>query len=420
MNGTAITTLTATAAATTTAIATTTAAPHSASRRRFLVTSSAAAGGLMLGFHVPMVQGQSAVPEINVWVLIQPDETVVVRIARSEMGQGTLTGLAQLVAEELQCDWARVTTEYPTPGQNLARARAWGNYSTGGSRGIRESHDYVRKGGAAARMMLVQAAADGWGVPAADCRADKGVITHAASARRTTYGAMAPAAAKLKPPTDIVLKDPKTWTIAGQPLPRLDTVAKTTGAQVYGMDLKLPGLLNAAIRDCPIIGGKLKRFDAAPVLLMLGVKQVVPVGDSAVAVVADTWWRAKKAVDALLIEWDEGPHAQLSSADIDALLKAGLDAPEGLVGSEVGKARDSLAGAARTLEAVYTYPYQNHACMEVMNATAKFTPAAAGQPARCEVWTPTQNGEAALAATAEAAGLPLSKCDVYKQLLGGG
>ena len=403
-----------------TAITTTTAAPQSASRRRFLVTSSAAAGGLMLGFHVPMVQGQSAVPEINVWVLIQPDETVVVRIARSEMGQGTLTGLAQLVAEELQCDWARVTTEYPTPGQNLARARAWGNFSTGGSRGIRESHDYVRKGGAAARMMLVQAAADGWGVPAADCRADKGVITHAASARRTTYGAMAPAAAKLKPPTDIVLKDPKTWTIAGQPLPRLDTVAKTTGAQVYGMDLKLPGLLNAAIRDCPIIGGKVKRFDAAPVLLMPGVKQVVPVGDSAVAVVADTWWRAKKAVDALLIEWDEGPHAQLSSADVDALLKAGLDAPEGLVGSEVGRARDSLAGAARTLEAVYAYPYQNHACMEVMNATAKFTAAAAGQAARCEVWTPTQNGEAALAATAEASGLPVAQCEVYKIHLGGG
>ena len=403
-----------------TAITTTTAAPQSASRRRFLVTGSAAAGGLMLGFHVPMVQGQSAVPEINVWVLIQPDETVVVRIARSEMGQGTLTGLAQLVAEELQCDWARVTTEYPTPGQNLARARAWGNFSTGGSRGIRESHDYVRKGGAAARMMLVQAAADGWGVPAADCRADKSVITHAASARRTTYGAMAPAAAKLKPPTDIVLKDPKTWTIAGQPLPRLDTVAKTTGAQVYGMDLKLPGLLNAAIRDCPIIGGKVKRFDAAPVLLMPGVKQVVPVGDSAVAVVADTWWRAKKAVDALLIEWDEGPHAQLSSADIDALLKAGLDAPEGLVGSEVGKARDSLAGAARTLEAVYAYPYQNHACMEVMNATAKFTAAAAGQAARCEVWTPTQNGEAALAATAEASGLPAAQCEVYKIHLGGG
>ena len=342
------------------------------------------------------------------------------RIARSEMGQGTLTGLAQLVAEELQCDWARVTTEYPTPGQNLARNRAWGNFSTGGSRGIRESHDYVRKGGAAARMMLVQAAADSWGVPAADCRAEKGVITHAASGQRTTYGAMAGAAAKLKPPTEITLKDPKTWTIAGQPLPRLDTVAKTTGAQVYGMDLTLPGMLNAAIRDCPIVGGKLKRFDAAAVMKMPGVKRVVPVGDTAVAVVADTWWRAKKAVDALPIEWDEGAHANLSSADIAAMLKAGLDAPEALVGTDAGKAKDALAGAARTIEAVYAYPYQNHACMEVMNATAKFTPAAGGQPARCEVWTPTQNGEAALAATAEASGLPAAQCEVYKIHLGGG
>ena len=399
--------------------------PASPSRRRFLVASSTAAGGLMLGLHLPMVQGQAqsdtrATPEINVWVLIQPDETVVVRIARSEMGQGTLTGLAQLVAEELQCDWARVTTEYPTPGQNLARNRAWGNFSTGGSRGIRESHEYVRKGGAAARMMLLQAAADAWGVPVADCRAEQGVISHAASNRRSTYGAMAGAAARLKPPTDIALKDPKTWTIAGQPLPRLDTVAKTTGAQVYGMDLQLPGLLNAAIRDCPIIGGKVRHFDPAAVLKMPGVKQVVPVGDSAVAVVADTWWRAKKAVDALNIEWDEGAHANLSSADIAAMLKAGLDAPDGLIGTDAGKARDALAGAARTIEAVYAYPYQNHACMEVMNATARFTPAAGGQPARCEVWTPTQNGEAALAATAEASGLPAAQCEVYKIHLGGG
>ena len=395
-------------------------APKSPARRRFLATSSATAGGLMLGFHVPMAQAQAGNPEINAWVLIQPDETVVVRIARSEMGQGTLTGLAQLVAEELQCDWARVTTEYPTPGQNLARNRAWGNFSTGGSRGIRESHEYVRKGGAAARLMLVQAAADGWGVPAADCKADKGVITHATSGKRTTYGAMAAAAAKLKVPTDITLKDPKTWTIAGKPLPRLDTVAKTTGAQVYGMDLQLPGMLNAAIRDCPVVGGKVKSFDAAAVMKMPGVKQVVPVGDSAVAVVANTWWRAKQAVDALPIVWDEGAHAKLNSADIAVMLKAGLDAPEAIVGTEIGQAKTAMAGAARTLEAVYSYPYQNHACMEVMNATAKFTPANGSAAARCEVWTPTQNGEAALAATAEAAGLPAAQCEVYKIHLGGG
>ncbi len=388
--------------------------PRSPARRRFLATSSATAGGLMLGFHVPMAQSQGTPNEINAWVQIKPDETVIIRIARSEMGQGTLTGLAQLVAEELQCDWARVTTEYPTPGQNLARGRAWGNFSTGGSRGVRESHDYVRKGGAAARMMLVQAAADGWGVPAAQCSVDKGVISHATSGRRTTYGAMAPAAAKLTPPTEVPLKDPKTWTIAGQPLPRLDTVAKTTGAQVYGMDLNLPGMLSAAIRDCPVVGGKVRKYDATAVMAMPGVKKVVPVGDTAVAVVATTWWRAKKAVDALPIEWDEGPHANLDSAAIATMLKAGLDAPEALVGHTAGQPKEALAGAARTIEAVYSYPYQNHACMEVMNATARWT------PERCEVWTPTQNGEAALAATAEASGLPAAKCEVYKIHLGGG
>ena len=397
-----------------------TAAPRSPARRRFLATSTATAGGLMLGFHVPMAQSQGAAPEINAWVQIQPDETVVVRIARSEMGQGTLTGLAQLVAEELQCDWARVTTEYPTPGQNLARGRAWGNFSTGGSRGVRESHDYVRKGGAAARMMLVQAAADGWGVPAAQCQADKGVITHAATGRRTTYGAVAPAAARLTPPTEVPLKDPKTWTIAGKPLPRLDTVAKTTGAQVYGMDLALPGMLNAAIRDCPVVGGKLQSFNAAAVLGMPGVKQVVQVGDTAVAVVATTWWRAKKAVDALPIVWDEGPHARLDSTAIAVMLKAGLDAPEGLVGHTTGQPKEALAAAARTIEADYSFPYQNHACMEVMNATARITLSATGTPERCEVWTPTQNGEAALAAAAEASGLPAAQCEVYKIHLGGG
>ena len=191
--------------------------------------------------------------------MIQPDDTVVIRIARCEMGQGTLTGLAQLVAEELECDWSKVTTEYPTPGQNLARNRVWGNFSTGGSRGIRESHDYVRKGGAAARMMLVQAAADGWGVPVAECSAANGVVTHGASGRSARYGKVAPAAAKLTPPAEITLKDPKNWKIAGKPVKRLDTAHKVDGAQVYGMDLKLPGMLNAAIKDCPVFGGKVKR-----------------------------------------------------------------------------------------------------------------------------------------------------------------
>ena len=381
--------------------------------RREFIGSAAAAGSLVLGFPTAATAAGAA-PEINAWVVVQPDETVIIRIARSEMGQGTLTGLAQLVAEELDCDWTRVTTEYPTPGQNLARKRIWGNYSTGGSRGIRESHDYVRKGGAAARMMLVQAAADEWKVPAAECRADKGVITHAGSNRRTTYGKVSAAAAKLTAPTEVALKDPKDWKLAGKRLARLDTVDKTNGKQVYGADLKLPGMLNAAIVACPVFGGKVKGFDAAKVSGMPGVKKVVPVGDYAVAVVADTWWRAKKALDALPIEWDLGANAGVQQADVDAMLKAGLDAEQAAVGNSNGDVKAALAGAARKIEAVYAYPHQNHATMEPMNATAKWT------PERCEVWTPTQNGEAALAATAEAAGLPAAQCEVYKIHLGGG
>jgi isoquinoline 1-oxidoreductase subunit beta len=384
-------------------------------RRGFVVAGgTAAAGGLMLGFPLAAVPQAGAPTEVNAWVVIRPDDTVVVRIARSEMGQGTLTGLAQLVAEELECDWAKVTTEYPTPGQNLARNRAWGNFSTGGSRGVRESHDYVRKGGAAARMMLVQAAADQWKVPVAECSVAQGVITHGPSRRTLRYGQVAAAAARLTPPAEVPLKDPKTWRLAGQPVKRLDTVDKTTGRQVYGMDLKLPGMLNAAIRDCPIVGGKLKSFDASAIEKRRGVKKVVKVGDTAVAVVADTWWRAKSALDALPVEWDEGPHAKLSSADIAATLKAGLGASDAVVGTSRGDVKQALAGAARTVEAVYGYPYQNHACMEVMNATARWT------PERCEVWTPTQNGEAAHAATAEASGLPAAQCEVYKLHLGGG
>jgi isoquinoline 1-oxidoreductase beta subunit len=386
------------------------------SRRSFLVASAASLGGLALGFHVPLGPAKAAegAAEINAWVVVQPDETVVIRIARSEMGQGTLTGLAQLVAEELECDWAKVTTEYPTPGQNLARQRVWGNFSTGGSRGVRESNEYVRKGGAAAREMLIRAAAQEWNVPPAECRVAEGMITHPASGRSTTYGKVAAMAATLEPPQDVPLKDPKDWKIAGKPVKRLDTAEKLTGKQVYGIDLKLPGMLNAAIRDCPVFGGKVRSFDAAAVTGMPGVKRVVPVGESAVAVVADTWWQAKTALDALPIAWDEGPNTGVSSATIAEMLKEGLDAEEAFVGNQAGDAKAALAGASRTVEATYAYPYQHHATMEPMNATAVWT------PERCEVWTPTQNGEAALAAAADAAGLPATSCDVHKIHLGGG
>src|SRR2546430_1196150 len=272
------------------------------SRRNFVVGSAAAGGGLALGPHVPFgleeAAAQNGGAEINAWVLIQPDDTVVIRVARSEMGQGTLTGLAQLVAEELDCDWSKVSTEYPTPGQSVARKRVWGDFSTGGSRGIRTSHEYVRQGGAAARMLLIQASANEWKVPVSEVSASNGVITHTPSGRTTTYGKVAEAAAKIEPPKDVKLKDPKDWKIAGKGVKRLDTLDKVTGKQVYGTDLKLPGMLTAAIKECPVQGGKIKSFDAAKVTTMPGVKKVVQVGDSGVAVVTGTWWTAETALEA--------------------------------------------------------------------------------------------------------------------------
>jgi isoquinoline 1-oxidoreductase beta subunit len=383
------------------------------SRRGFLVGS--AAGGFALGFHVPFAAAAGDLPpEVNAWVVVKPDDTIVIRIARSEMGQGSLTGLAQLVAEELACDWSRVTTEYPTPGRNLARDNVWGDLSTTGSRAIRRSHEYVRQGGAAAREMLVAAAAEQWGVSLSECSAARSTITHQPSGRTVTYGQVAEAAARQAPPAEITLKDPRKWTIAGKPLPRLDTADKLTGKQKYGIDLTQPNMLNAAVRACPVFGGKLAGFDAAAIERMPGVRKVVQVDDTAVAVVADTWWRAKTALDALPITWDEGPNAGLGSTAIAAMLAEGLEAKDAFVGTSVGDAAAALAGAARVITATYAYPYQHHATMEPMNALAFWT------PERCEVWAPTQSADASLEAAADAAGLPIGQCDVHKVHLGGG
>src|SRR5882724_7532919 len=340
-------------------------------RRAFVIGTAAVGAGLTLGLDIPfggptVVRAADGSPEVNAWVVIRPDDTVVIRIARSEMGQGTLTGLAQMVAEELECDWSKVKTEYPTPGQSVKRKRAWGDFSTGGSRGIRDSHQYVREGGATARIMLVQAAANAWNVPTSECSAANSVITHKPSGRKTTYGKVAEAAAKLTPPEKPALKDPTEWKLIGKPVKRLDTMDKLTGAQVYGFDMKLPGMLNAAIKDCPVFGGKIKSYEAAKVTGMPGVRHVVKVGESGVAVVADTWWQAKTALDALPIVWDEGENAKVSSASIAAMLKEGLDADQAFVANQNGDVK------------------------------------------------------AAIAATLAASGLPADKCEVYKIHLGGG
>ena len=394
--------------------------------RRNFVIGSAAVGGLALGIPFGPKSALAEIGdraqfsevltpnELGIWVAVKPDDTVAIRIVRAEMGQGSQTGLAQLVAEELDCAWSKVTVEYPTPADNVKRKRAWGNYNSSGSRAIRESHQYVREGGAAARMMLIQAAADEWKVPAAECSASDGVITHKTSGKKTTYGKVAVAAAKLPVPEKPALKDPKDWKIAGKPLKRLDTPPKVDGRMMYSIDFKLPGMLCAAIKDCPVFGGKVKSFDAAKISGRKGVKKVVQVDAKAVAVIADTWWHAKSALEDLPIEWDKGDNAKVSSQTIAKSLEEGLTAEQAFVGNKKGDVKAAIASAAKTVEAVYAYPYQNHACMEPMNATALWT------PEKCEVWTSTQNGEAAYGATIAASGLSADKCEVHRLMLGTG
>ena len=391
-------------------------------RRQFIVSTAAAGGSLALGLHVPSTaraQAASAASgtEVNAWVVVNPDDTCVIRIARSEMGQGTHTGLAQLVVEELECDWSKMKLEFITAGQNLARKRVWRDMATGGSRGIRGSQEYLRKGGAAARMMLVQAAADEWKVPVEELAVANGVITHAASNRSTTYGKVAAAAAKVAPPDEkaIKLKDPKSWKVAGKPMKRVDTLPMVDGSKVFAIDVKLPGMLNAAIMQCPVFGGKLASYDDAKVKKMPGVKGVVKVHENAVAVVADTWWHAKKGLDALPIKWDEAGNGNVTSASIAEHLKKGLTATEDFYAERnEGDAAAAISGAAKKVEAVYSTPFLHHATMEPMNCTAKIT------ADRGEVWVATQNAEGSLAALSEASGLPLAQCEVHRHDLGGG
>ena len=392
------------------------------SRRQFVVSSAIASGGLAVGLYVPSESRANELPtlggtEINAWVVVRPDDSCVIRIARAEMGQGTHTGLAQLVAEELDCDWAKVSLQTFTPGQNLARKRVWRNMSTGGSRGIRESHEYVRQGGAAARILLLQAAAAQWGVPVGELSVDKGVVTHATSGRSTSYGKLAAQAAQLAAPDpkSIVLKHPKDWKVAGKSPRRLDTAPKVDGSLKYGIDTVLPGMQYAAIKACPVFGGKLIGFDAAKISSRRGIKAVVRVDDVSVAVLADSFWRAKSALEALPITWDFGPHVQESSATIAGRLREGLTASENVFADiDQGNVDQAIAGAAKKIEAVYGTPFVSHACMEPMNCTARVT------AERAEVWVPSQNAEASLAALAAVTGLPLEKCEAYNPPLGGG
>jgi len=385
------------------------------SRRQFLKASTAVGGGLILEFSLAneaFAQPQGA--EVTHWVEIHPDDRVVIMIARSEMGQGSLTGLAQLVAEELDCDWSKVSYEFVSPNEHIRRKRIWGSMSTGGSAGVRTSQEYLRKSGAAAREMLVAAAATQWEAQVADCSAASSWITHNPTGKKLSYGQVAAAAANLQTPKDVKLRDPKDWKIAGKPMKRLELADKVTGKPIFGVDVVLPGMLYASVAQCPVFLGKVKSVDSAEAEKMRGVKGVVKAGNF-VAVVADNWWRANQALKKVNVQWDEGEYGKASDETIMASFREGL-AATGLPTARVtGDTQAALASAAKVVEAEYYSPYMSHATMEPMTGTAWFK-----DDGTLDVWTSTQNAEASMAAASEASGLPLDKVEVHKTMLGGG
>ena len=382
-------------------------------RRHFLKVSGTASAGLSLGFFLPERALAADAPQLNVWVEIEPNNTIVIRYARAEMGQGSMTSAPMMIAEELEADWKKVRVEYATAHENLRTKRAYGDMASVGSRTIRHSQEYLRKAGATAREMLVTAAAQKWNVPASECKASLSKVTHAQSKRSLTYGQLAADAAKLEAPKNVQLKDPKSWTLIGKPIPRVDIPDIVLGKVNYGIDTQLPGMLHAAVAACPVFNGKVKSLDASKVENRRGIVKVLNMGEF-VAVVADNWWRAKEALREVAVDWDVGEHGTLTSAAIMAHFKAGMEQTELAVARNDGNTVDALSKAAKVLEADYFTPYLAHATMEPMVCTAWL------QGDKLEVWSSTQNPEATLAVSAAAAGVPQLNVKVHPVQLGGG
>lgn len=394
-------------------------------RRQFMLTTSVVGGAFVLGFSLPArrVEAATIAPqpwtppleggaEVNAWLIIHPDDTVIIRVAQSEMGEGVFTAMPMLIAEELACDWTTVKAEYASANRSLRENRVYQRMVTGGSGAVRLSRQYLQQAGASARVRLVAAAAQQWGVPASDCRAENGMVVHPASGRKINYGAIAAAAAQVKLDAEPAIKTPDQFKLLGKSLPRLDVPLKVNGAAVFGIDVRLPDMLYAAAMTCPVFGGTLKRYDFDAIKAMPGVHAAVEIPHG-IAVVADSFWRAKTALEVLPLEWDFGAHATANSADFWKTFRAALD-KEGVVAKEEGDALAALKGASKVVEADYEVPYLNHATMEPMNCTAQVT------PQRVDVWVGTQNPEATLAAAAETSGVAPENVYVHNCFLGGG
>jgi isoquinoline 1-oxidoreductase beta subunit len=392
------------------------------SRRQFIVTALTAAGGLAVAMHPADALPIAAQPwspetanphEFNAWLVIEPDDTIIIRYPRSEMGQGSFTALPMMVAEELEADWSKVKAEFASANRNLRQDLVYGkDMSSVGSHSVRLSHQQMQQVGASARVRLVLAAAGRWGVPEGECEAKLGRVIHKPSGRSLGYGAITADAAKITPAKEPEIKTPERWTLAGTPKPRLDVPDKINGTAAYGIDTRVPGMVYAAVLGCPVPGGTLKSVDGTAAKAMRGVEAVVPL-DNAVAVVADRFWRAKKAADALQVAWNPGAGAGADSAQLNKGYRDALDGPAATARKD-GDVEKALQDAAKRVEAVYEVPYLAHAPMEPLNATAQY------RPDRLDVWIGTQNALLTLTTAAEAASLPPDKVFVHNCFCGGG
>ncbi|HEY4362432.1 MAG TPA: xanthine dehydrogenase family protein molybdopterin-binding subunit [Bryobacteraceae bacterium] len=381
-------------------------------RRGFLQASAAAAGGLVINFTLPeraKAQAAGAPAKVNAFVRIGSDDSVTLMIHKSEMGQGTVTSLSQLLAEELECDWKKIRTEFPGVEPAYAGGGMMGAY---GSLSIRTSYAPLRQAGAQAREMLVAAAAQKWGVNASQCRAENSSVVNTATNAKLNYGSLAEAASQLAVPANVKLKDAAQFKVIGTSPKRLDTPAKVNGSATFGLDVKRPGMLYASLERCPVFEGKVASFDATKAKAVPGVKNVVQISNG-VAVIADNTWSAMEGRKALTIKWDEGPRANTSSASLRQMFMD-LTAKPGAVARKVGDAGQGMAGAAKKIDAVYEAPYLSHAPMEPLNCTALVTADS------CEVWAGTQIQSIASQTAAGITKLPANKIQIHTEYLGGG
>ena len=394
------------------------------SRRQFIVTSLTATGGFALGIAAPgLVEAAtlSARPwgdeaahagEINAWIVIEPDDTVIIRYGRAEMGQGSFTALPMIVTEELECDWAKVKPEYASANRNFRDNHVYGTLGTGGSRAVRETRGMLQQAGASARERLIAAAARRWGIAPGECSAEMSKVTHKASGRTLRYGELATEAAQIKLDKEPAIKTPDQYKLMGKPMARLDIPLKINGSAIYGIDMKVPDAVHAAIMACPVFGGKLKSVDESAIAGRRGVMGVVKLQD-AVAVIADRYWRAKAALDKLPIEWDMGAAVTTDSTQFRKTYLDALD-KRGAVARHDGNVDAAMPGATKVVEAVYDVPIIAHAAMEPLNCTAHV------QADRVDVWVGTQNADAALELAAKASGVKPENVYIHNTFSGGG